>query len=63
MHARKKGPEMGSVHARIEAMKDVFVRCHEKYIDDYCFVTVNTDAMMHVPCSDISNLISPVPCV
>ncbi len=52
MHARKKGPEMGSVHARNEAMKDVFVRCHEKTavqvctltIMNYCLATVNTHA-------------------
>ncbi len=54
MHARKKGPELGSVHAQSEAMKDVFARCHKKTavqvctltIMHYCPVTVNIDAMI-----------------
>jgi hypothetical protein len=51
MHACKKGPEMGSVYAWIEAMKDVFARCHEKTAVQVCTVmiidvTVNTDAMI-----------------
>jgi hypothetical protein len=54
MHACKDGPEGDSVHARNEAMKDVFARCHEKTavqactltIMHCCLVTVNTDAMI-----------------
>jgi hypothetical protein len=54
MHTRKKGPELGSVHAQSEAMKDVFARCHKKTavqvctltIMHYCLVTVNIDAMI-----------------
>jgi hypothetical protein len=49
MHARKKGPEPGSVYTQSEAMKDVFTRCHKKTtvqvctltIVHYCPVTVN----------------------
>jgi hypothetical protein len=54
MHAPKKGPEMGSVHAWNKAMKDVFARCHEKTavqectltIIHYCPVAVNIHAMI-----------------
>jgi hypothetical protein len=35
MHAHKKGPEMGSVHAWNEAMKEVFARRHEKPLFKY----------------------------
>jgi hypothetical protein len=57
MHARKKGPEMGSVYARNEAMKDVFARCHEKTavqvftltIMHYYLVTENTRALIAMP--------------
>jgi hypothetical protein len=53
MHVRKKGPELGSVHAQ-SAMKDVFVRCHMKTAVQVCTftsmhdcpVTVNIDAMI-----------------
>ncbi len=30
MHARKKGPEPGSVYTQNKAMKDVLARCHKK---------------------------------
>ncbi len=71
MHARKKWPEVGSVHARNEAMKDVFARCHEKTavqvctltIMHYCSVTVNIHAMMHMLLSNIDNLTLPSLCV
>jgi hypothetical protein len=54
MRACKKGPEMGSVHALNEALKDVFARCYEKTavqvctltIMHYCPVTVNIHAMI-----------------
>jgi hypothetical protein len=54
MHARKKGAELGSVHAQSEAMKDIFVRCHKKTAVQVCTstiihyhpVTVNIDAMI-----------------
>jgi hypothetical protein len=63
LHARKKGPELGSVHAQSEAMKDVFPRCHKKTTVQVCTltimhyypVTVNFDAMMLVLVSDIGN--------
>jgi hypothetical protein len=42
MHARKKGPELGSVYAQSEAMKDVFARCHKKTA-----VQVYTLTIMH----------------
>ncbi len=44
MHARKKGPELGSVYAQSETMKDVFARCHKKtavYIDFYELLSRN----------------------
>ncbi len=40
MHARKEGPERGSVHARNEAMKDIFARCHEKTAVQVCTLTI-----------------------
>ncbi len=54
MHARKKGPELGSVYAQNQAMKDVFTRCHTKtavqvckmIVVLYCSATVNIDAMI-----------------
>jgi hypothetical protein len=54
IHARKKGQELGSVHAQSKAMKDIFVRCHKKTTVQvytlttmhYCLVTVNIDAMI-----------------
>jgi hypothetical protein len=54
MHAHKKGLEMSLVHARNEAMKDVFARCHEKNavqvctlpIKHCCPVTVNIHTMI-----------------
>jgi hypothetical protein len=53
MHARKKGPEPGSVYTQSEAMKDIFARCHKKTdvqvctltIIYYCSVTVNIQAI------------------
>jgi hypothetical protein len=56
MHARKKGPEPGSVYTQSEAMKDVFARCHKKTdvqvctltIVYYCLVTVNIRAIATV---------------
>jgi hypothetical protein len=53
MHARKKGPDPGSVYTQSEAMKDVFARCHEKTdvqvytltIVHYCPETVNIRAI------------------
>ncbi len=71
MHARKKGLEVGSVHARNEATKDVFARCHEKTavqactltIRRYCPVTVNIHAMMQMLLSNIGNLTLPSLCV
>jgi hypothetical protein len=64
MHARKKGPKLGSVHAENEAMKDVFVRCHKEtavqvctlIIVLYCSITGNIEAMTAVLVSDIGNL-------
>ncbi len=54
MHARKKGPEPGSVRAQSEAMKDVLARCHEKaaaqvstlIIMHYYPITININAMI-----------------
>ncbi len=40
MHARKKGPEPGSVDTQSEAMKDVFARCHEKTDVQVCTLTI-----------------------
>jgi hypothetical protein len=40
MHARKEGPERGSVHARNEAMKDIFARCQEKTAVQVCTLTI-----------------------
>ncbi len=70
MHARETGPEVGSVDARNESMKDVFA-CHEKTavqvcaltIMHYCPVTVNIHTMMHTLLSNIGNLTLPSLCV
>jgi hypothetical protein len=40
MHARKKGLEMGSVYALIEAMKEIFARCHEKTAVQVCTLMI-----------------------
>ncbi len=64
MHARKKGPEPGSVYTQSEAMKDIFARCHEKTavqvctltIMHYYLITVNFNAMIAVLNSHIGNL-------
>ncbi len=38
--APKKGPEMGSVYAQIEAMNDVYARCHEKTDVQVCTLMI-----------------------
>jgi hypothetical protein len=40
MHARKKGPELGSVYTQNEAMKDVLARCHKKTDVQVCTLTI-----------------------
>jgi hypothetical protein len=40
MHARKKGPEPGSVYNQNEAMKDVLARCHKKTDVQVCTLTI-----------------------
>ncbi len=40
MHARKKRPELGSVYAQSEAMKDVLARCHKKTAVQVCTLTI-----------------------
>jgi hypothetical protein len=40
MHARKKGPEQGSVYTQNEAMKDVLARCHKKTDVQVCTLTI-----------------------
>jgi hypothetical protein len=40
IHARKKGPEPGSVYTQSGAMKDVFARCHEKTDVQVCTLTI-----------------------
>ncbi len=53
MHARKMGPELGSVYTQSKAMKAVFTMCQKKTavqgctltIAHYCPVTVNICAI------------------
>jgi hypothetical protein len=40
MHARKKGPELGSVYTQSEAMTDVFAWCHKKTAVQLCSLTI-----------------------
>jgi hypothetical protein len=40
MHARKKGPDPGSVYTQNEAMKDVLARYHKKNDVQVCILTV-----------------------
>jgi hypothetical protein len=40
MHARKKGPEPGSVYTQNEAIKDVLARCHKKTDVQICTLTI-----------------------
>ncbi len=40
MHARKKGPEPGSVYTQNEAMKDILARCHKKTDVQVCTLTL-----------------------
>jgi hypothetical protein len=40
MHARKKGPERGSVYTPNEAMKDILARCHKKTDVQVCTLTI-----------------------
>ncbi len=40
MHARKKGPEPGSVYAQNEVVKDVLMRYHKKTDVQVCTLTI-----------------------
>ncbi len=40
MHARKKGPEPGSVYTQNKAMTDVLARCHKKNDVQVCTLTI-----------------------
>jgi hypothetical protein len=40
MHARKKGPELGSLYTQNEAMKDILARCHKKTDGKVCTLTI-----------------------